>query len=120
MGHTLQRISMLDKSDSVILFVAGLGIGATAALLLTPGSGIKNRRRLRKIANRAGVALKDSADDIGASKAVKDLNDQAKETLDAAASAAKATVNEIADKSSDVAHRVGKTLETGGRQLQDA
>lgn len=111
---------MLDKNDSVILFLAGLGIGAAATLLLTPDSGAKNRKGLRKIANRAGIALKKSADDIGASNAVKDLNDQAKETLDAAASVAKATATEIADKSTDVAHRVGKTLEAGGRRLQDA
>ncbi len=111
---------MLDKNDSTMLFLAGLGIGATAALLLAPGSGIKNRSRLRDIANRAGAAVKDRASDIGDSKAVKDLKDQASENLDAAAGVAKATAMEIVDKSRDVAHRAGKTLEMGGRRLQDA
>ena len=93
----------MRKSDSLIPFLAGLGTGVAAAVFLTPGPGRQNRNRIRDIANRAGNALKKRAAD----------------DFDDAADTAKTMAGQIVDKSKDLAHNAGETLEAGGRQLQD-
>jgi gas vesicle protein len=131
---------MFYKSDSVIPFLAGLGIGVAAAVLFTPGTGHQNRKQIRDIASRAGDALTKRAEDLGDvaadvltkgkrawtaeqkkdAKAVSVLKDQAQEKLDDVTRSAKTVVGQIVDKSKEVAHDAGKSLESGGKRLQEA
>jgi gas vesicle protein len=130
---------MFYKRDSVIPFLAGLGIGVAAAVLFTPGAGRQNRKQIRDIASRAGNALTKRAGDLGDvaedvltkgkrawtaelkkdAKAMSVLKDQAQEKLDDVARSAKTVADQIVDKSKEVAHDAGESLESGGKRLQE-
>jgi hypothetical protein len=51
---------------------------------------------------------------------MSDVEDKAKEKIDAAAEAAKKATEIIMDRSKDAAHSAGKKLEGGGKCFQDA
>jgi gas vesicle protein len=99
------------KTDYLVSFVAGLGIGVAAALLLAPESGARTRRRIVSMANRTGETLRERAESFGYA---------AKEKIDDAADAARSAASKVVDRSRDVAHRVGRTMEETGKQLQEA
>jgi gas vesicle protein len=122
--------------DNMTTFLAGLGIGVAASMLLAPQSGPQTQKRIREFAGRAG----DSLNDLGtaartavkdgkralqgkqdeASQAFNDLNNKAKRKIDETADAATTATGQIIDRSKDFAHTAGKKMETGGRMLQDA
>jgi gas vesicle protein len=54
----VERRTDLQKSDSFIPFLAGLGVGVAATLLLAPADGRKTRNRIGDIASSAAGALK--------------------------------------------------------------
>jgi gas vesicle protein len=131
---------MSYKGDSVIPFLAGLGVGVAAAVLFAPSAGHQNRKHIRDVANRAGDALTKRAGDLrdvaadvltsrkragsaelkNDAKAVSVLKDQAQEVLDDAARSAKTVAGQIVDQSREVAHDAGKSLESVGKRLQEA
>ena len=51
---------------------------------------------------------------------MSDLRDKAKDTIDAAANAAKKATDKVADKTRDVAHAAGKKMEEGAKKLKEA
>ena len=130
----------MQKSDSVIHFLAGLGVGVAVAVLLTPEAGRTTRNRIAAIANRAADALKTRAGDLRdaaghllqerkstwkdeqskRSDTMSDLKNKARETIDDAADAAQRAADTVIDKSKDFAHSAGEQLEERGKQLQDA
>jgi gas vesicle protein len=129
----------MRKSEYLAPFLAGLGLGVAASVLLAPEAGSKTRGRIRDIASRAGDAVKAGAEHLGAaeeivekcnltwreehnerSKTLSDMKDKAKEKIDDAADAAKNAAGRVIDKSTDVAHSAGEKMEEGGKRLQDA
>jgi gas vesicle protein len=130
----------LQKSDFLIPFVAGLGVGAAAAVLLAPEAGRTTRNRIGDSGSRAADALKTHAGDLrGAasdllqegksiwrdaqnkrSETMSGFKEKVKEKIDDTADAAKNAAEGVIDKSKDVAHGAGKKLERGGKRLQDA
>jgi gas vesicle protein len=103
--------------ESMTSFLAGLGIGVAASVLLAPKSGSETQTKLKEIANRAGDALNLKAKDIGA--AASGAFKGAKQKVDEASDAARSAAGHAADKSRDVVHEVGKRMENGGKMLQD-
>ena len=93
----------MQTTDYLVTFLAGLGVGAAAALLFAPASGVDTRRRISDMASRTGDTLKEQAESIGQT-----------------AAAARNTVDRMVDKSRDVAHTAGRVMEERGRQLQNA
>jgi gas vesicle protein len=130
----------MHKTEHLAPFLAGLGLGVAASVLLAPEAGGKTRGRIRDIASRAGDGLKAGAEHLGdaaedvlekckltwrdeqneRSKTMSDMKDKAKEKIDDAADAAKNAAGQVIDKSKDVAHSAGKKMEEGGKRLQDA
>ena len=51
---------------------------------------------------------------------MSNLKDKTKKKIDDAADAAKKAADQVIDKSKDVAHSLGKTMEKGGKRLQGA
>lgn len=51
---------------------------------------------------------------------MSDLKDKAKEKIDDAAAAARKVTDQAARKTKDLVHKVGKTIEEGGKRLQNA
>ena len=113
--------------------LAGFGIGVAASVLLAPEAGGKTRSRIWNIASRAGYGLRERAENFGdaagdvlaeakrtlrdgqeeRSQTMSDLKNKAKEKIDDAAVATKKAVDQVVDKSKDVAHNVGKKMEEG-------
>jgi gas vesicle protein len=130
----------LRKNDLVVPFLAGLGTGMAAAFLLSNSSGKENRTNMLRAADSVGEALKKGAGELGdaagnilrngksvladernkGSETLSDLKNQVKEKLDDAAGGAKKVAGGITDISKELAHSTGKTLEAGGKHLQDA
>jgi len=130
----------LRKNNPVIPFLAGLGVGVAATVLLVPEAGRKTRNRIGDIAGRAADALKARAQNVrdrtedlfqeGKStwkeqeikrrETMSDLKDKAKDKIDDAADATKKAAGKVVDTSKDIAHSAGKKLEEGGKRLQDA
>lgn len=107
----------MRRKHYFISLLAGLGIVAAASALWAPKAGRKTRRRLGKLARRAGRTLKQHYEK---SRKMRDLKVKAKEKIDGAAEAARKAVGKVVDTSKDVAHSAGKKFEQGGKQLQDA
>jgi gas vesicle protein len=111
----------MHKIDHLAPFLAGLGLGVAASVLLAPEAGGKTRGRIRDIASRAGDGLKAGAEHVGdaaedvlekcrltwrdeqneRSKTMSDMKDKAKE-IDDAADAARKAAGQVIDKSKDV------------------
>jgi hypothetical protein len=51
---------------------------------------------------------------------MSNLKEKVKEKIDGASDALKKTSDTAVDKSKDLAHSTGKTMEKGGKRLQDA
>ena len=75
---------MADERESsaavVLAFLSGAALGAVAALLLAPQSGLDSRERLRTYARRAEDTLLDLAGRAG--EAFEEVVDQSKEFVD--------------------------------------
>jgi hypothetical protein len=51
---------------------------------------------------------------------LSNLKDKVKDKIDDAADSAKKTASKVIDKSKELADKAGKTMEKGGKRLQDA
>jgi gas vesicle protein len=91
----------MQKTNHFATFLAGLGVGAAAGILLAPASGDQTRDKIGDLANRTSDALKDRAESFGS-----------------AVGAAKNAANKVVDQSRDVVHGVGRSMEEKGKQLQ--
>ena len=131
---------MQKSNSSFTPFLAGLGVGIVATVLLVPEAGRKTRNRIGGIAGRAADALKTRTrnlrgtaesllqegkstwknQEVKRRETMSDLKDKANEKIDDAAAAAKKAAGKVVDTSKDVAHSAGKKLEEGGKRLQDA
>jgi gas vesicle protein len=130
----------MTKRDSLVPFLAGVGVGAAAAVLLAPDAGRKTRGRIAEYATRTVDAAKKGGQDIGdaagevlnktnvilsdqrkkGNEIAANLGDKAKDTIDHTAGALKHAVNKVVAGSNDAAHTFGKTMEEGGKRLQNA
>lgn len=130
----------MSKSDSLVPFLAGLGFGAVAAVLLAPETGRNMRHRVNDIARRTADGIQTQAVNFGGaaedvieqgistwtrqenktSETMSDLKDKANEKVDAAAQAVKKSAERVIDKSKDAGHSAGQKLQEGGKRLQDA
>lgn len=130
----------MKNNDSVAPFLAGLGMGIAATILLAPKVRRNIRDRIADLADHAVDALKTGAGDLHhaagdllqegkstwndaknkSSEAASELGITAKEEIDHVGDAAKNCAAGVADKAREVAHRAGTKLEEGGKQLQEA
>lgn len=124
--------------DKAVMFLAGLGVGAAAAVLLAPTAGDELRDSIRDGANRTRDRLRPSAIRDSVRNTVNDvmhrgqqaLNDLTPESTDAlkskvhdgiddAAEATKKFSDRAIDKSTDLARHAGKSMERTGKRLQE-
>ena len=130
----------MSKDNSLMMFFAGVGIGVAGTLLLAPSSGREMRSRIRGSANRGGDYLRQQADSWKSSvddavaagqqafhesvskgaDSVSNLKDKVKDKIDDASERAKDTADNAIDKTRELAHQAGKSMEKGGKRLQDA
>jgi len=125
--------------DKAVMFLAGLGVGAAAAVLMAPTNGDELRGRIRDGANRTRDRLKPGAIRDSVRSTVNDvmhrgqqaLSDITPESTDAlkskvhdgiddAAEATKKFSDRTIDKSADLARQAGKNMERAGKRLQEA
>jgi gas vesicle protein len=90
------------NTNRLTFFLAGLGIGSVAGLLLAPMSGNRMRNRIGEMTNQVNDELREQVDNLGR-----------------LAGKAKSTADKAVDKSRDAVHGVGRTMEEKGRQLQE-
>ncbi|HUQ91197.1 MAG TPA: YtxH domain-containing protein [Bryobacteraceae bacterium] len=129
----------MDKDDRMIWFVAGLGIGAAGALLAAPASGRETRARLRDRAEAAGDYMKQRTEKLTESGAalisqgsqavsetvargrdvVSGLKEKIQGTYNEGSAAAKEATDAAVDKTRDLAHEAGRSMERGGKRLQE-
>lgn|ERR1035438_10156619 len=125
--------------ENMTSFLAGLGVGVAASVLLAPKSGAETQTRIREIANRAGTALNTKAKDLTAAatgavqdakrtmqqgqnqanQAINDFKNKAHQTIDDATDATKSATGQAVDKSRNAVHVAGEKMEVGGKMLQD-
>ncbi len=115
----------MSKDNSLLVFFAGLGVGVAATLLFAPASGSELRSRLRNGAGKTGDYLKQQANSI--MEPLEDAVTAGKQAFNETVSNAMSNLNaagdvidQSIDKSKDLAHQAGKTLEKGGKRLQNA
>ncbi len=117
------------KSDSLLMFLAGVGIGAAAAVLLAPYPGTETRQRIREGASQAGDHLKEHAEKLSnAAQSVvakgkrtwADTEERGSQAVDELQGKVERKIDQVADRSRSVAHDAGVKMEQGGRRLQDA
>ena len=115
----------MAKYDSLPIFVAGIGVGVAATLLMMDGD---LRKRLGKAVSDGSQRVTEAFSDPEAAwekgqNAMSDVKDKLKNKVDDAADATKKAtkqvVDKVADKSKDAAHKAGEHLERGGKRLQD-
>jgi len=127
------------RDDRLIWFLAGLGLGAAGAVLAAPSSGRETRARLRSGAEAAGGYVKQRADALSESgaelvaqgtqawndtvskgkDAVTGLKEKLKGSIDDGSVAAKLAADKVVEKSKDFAHEAGRSMERGGKRLQE-
>jgi len=130
----------LRQINHIVSFLAGFGLGVTASLLLAPQAGRNTRNRVRGVTRVVGDGLKERAEklcdeaadalskramtardeEVGGEKTMNNMKDKAKEKIGDAADGGKHAVDKVVDKSKDFAHGVGKKMEEGREQLQNA
>lgn len=115
----------MEKSDRLAMFVAGLGAGVAAGMLLAPYRGEELRQRMRSGASQAGgflqenaAKLRDAADGVLAQG--KEFTDKAMDKIDGAAETARQAAVKVAGKSKDWIPEAGKKVQDGGKRMQDA
>lgn len=118
----------MNRDDSFMAFVAGIGVGVAGMLLLAPGAGKEAQKRLLEGMDNAGGYLKDQAgklsEPIGeyVEKGKRGLNDtlnKGRESLDAWKDTAKGQIDSAANAGREATHEAGRQMEKGGRRLQD-
>lgn len=111
----------MSKDNSALVFLAGLGVGVAATLLFAPASGSELRSRLRNGAGKTGDYLKQQANSM--MEPLEDAVAAGKRAFNETVSNAMSGLNaasDVFDKSKDLAHQAGKTIEKGGKRLQEA
>ena len=115
----------MSKIDHLALFLTGVGIGATAAIMMAPEAGIRTRRRLGCLASDTSDALNEYTANLGdelneRTRSMSDLKDKAKQRVDGAADAVIRATRQATESVKEAAHWTGKMMEEGGKRLQDA
>ena len=111
------------KTDRMTLFLVGMGIGATAAILMAPASGEETRRKIKKRASDAADLVQDRANALKTSvtEMVTDAKQRMNDTLQkgrAAVDKGLDTADAAVAKSRDVTHKVGVQVEQVGKRMQ--
>jgi hypothetical protein len=109
----------LRKLDYLASFMAGVGIGVAASLLMSPNGGDNSPNRSRGTGRHLGDSQKEGAENPGVSPkpgAERKTNGRSKDKAkqqktEVAAVGAKKTADRIIDKSKDVAHSAGTKME---------
>jgi gas vesicle protein len=125
---------MNRDDNSLVIFIAGLGVGVIGTLLLAPLSGEQVRSRIKSGAGKANDYLKDRttalsdvvaqgkrtlADAVSSGKdSIDDMKNNAQEKLEDAAWATRKAADKAVNKSRDLAHAAGSGMEEGGKKLQ--
>jgi hypothetical protein len=112
----------MAQQNGLPIFMAGIGIGIAAALVLMDGD---LRSRIGKAMGNGSQRVTGALADPAAAwkrgeNAMSDVKDKLKDKIDDAADATKKVVDKVVDKSKDAAHKAGEHLERGGKRLQDA
>ena len=105
------------KSDYVGPFLAGVGLGAAAAILLAPASGERTRQRIADMANRTSDALKEQADYL--SNAAGDVLDKGRQMLRKGEDTGRQAAGNFENKAKIAVHAAGKSMEQHGQHLQN-
>jgi gas vesicle protein len=111
------------KTDRMALFLMGMGIGVTAAILMAPASGEETRRKIKKRASDAADMVQDRANALKTSvmETVADAKQRINDTLKrgrAAVDKGLDSADVAVAKSRDVTHKVGVQVEQVGKQMQ--
>jgi gas vesicle protein len=121
----------MRNDNSITVLLAGVGVGAVAAMLLTRWSGAELRRSLRQQAENSSFYLKLHAEDLAkraeaaaaaghqsvgshlveAKSAVRATGTKAVDAINSAADAAARMADNLLDQSGDLARRAGKMVE---------
>ncbi len=113
-GYDDDRLVVIERSEgssSIGMLLLGLAIGAGAALLLAPASGVETRERLSREARRAGRRMREYTDDLG--ERVADSVEQTRSTVDERVARARSAVRARVDAVSDA-------VEAGRDAVDDA
>ena len=95
----------MQRGNLIISFLLGLGVGAAAALLFAPASGLETRRRLGEMADRTS----DGANELLA---------RGRTLFSQGSDAGRQAVDNLQEKARGAAHQAGRDMEERGRQLQ--
>jgi gas vesicle protein len=106
----------MQRTDFIAPFLAGLGIGAAAAILFAPASGAKTRQRLGEMADRTSDAVKQHAENL--TNAANDAVSRGRALFQQGEGVGRKAVNDFQDKARETAHQVGRTMEEQGQRLQ--
>ena len=113
-------------TKSLMPFLAGLGAGVVAGILLAPEQGQRIRERVGKFAKQSADAVKERAENLShaagetLNSGAKSLRNSANDAVESATAKITNAADEFAQKSKRVEHRVGKNLEDAGKRLQEA
>jgi gas vesicle protein len=110
-------------NDRMALFLAGMGIGVAAAILMAPASGEETRRKIKKSASDAADMVQDRAKALKTSvtETVADAKQRINDTLQKGRAVVEKgldTADSAVAKTRDVTHKVGVQVEQVGKQMQ--
>jgi gas vesicle protein len=134
------RTNGLRTDNSAVLFLAGMGVGVAAAIVLAPVAGRRTRSRIGEFVRPVANAIETRAKDLSAAagelvqegklslrdkhdsahETMSGLKDKAKNKIDDAVEASTKAAHKVVDESKDAAHSAGQKLENVGNRLQDA
>ena len=114
----------MRKFDGLTTFLAGIGVGVTAVLALSPSARRSLNRQARHLETAAGEMVEECQVNLCAQRAegterINEMRDKAMQKLDEAAEAAKKAAALVIDRSKELAHDAGRKMEVGAKILQD-
>jgi gas vesicle protein len=111
-----QPVVLVERGSGIGAFIAGAALGALAALLLAPQSGVETRARIRSRVRRLREAAEDRLEDL--QDAVETGYEKTKASIEAGLQRARRTIDERREDAKDAVGAGKAGVRTAREELE--